>query len=151
MKVAKFVVAGILAFIATSLPSWASLAQADSASAVVRVQATIRPWLKFSATQPTSSYRVTAEDIRRGHIDLPHAITIHFQTNILEEIRFGIASGGPEKILLQTDHGLADAVRLAGEHPAIPITRVLDMRIVLPAGVREGTFPLHVALVPVAY
>jgi hypothetical protein len=149
MRVAKFAVAGILA-LATVQP-WAVPAQAASAGAVVRVQATIRPWLKFSATQPASSYRVTAEDIRRGHIDLPQAITIQVQTNIREEIRFDIASGGPEKILFQTDSGLADAVRLTGEHPAIPITRVLDMRIVLPADVREGTYPLHVALVPVAY
>lgn len=151
MSIANFVVAGILVFIATSLAPWASLAQADSASAVVRVQATIRPWLKFSASQPTSSYQVTAEDIRRGHIDLPQAITIQMQTNIREEISFNITSGGPEKILFQTDSGLADAVRLTGEHPAIPITRVLDMRIVLPADVREGTYPLQVALVPVAY
>jgi hypothetical protein len=149
MRVAKFAVAGILALL--TVHPWAVPAQAASASAVVRVQATIRPWLKFSATQPASSYRVTAEDIHRGHIDLPQAITIKVQTNIREEIRFDITSGGPEKILFQTDSGLTDAVRLAGEHPAIPITRVLDMRIVLPADVREGTYPLHVALVPVAY
>jgi len=149
MRIANLVIAGILAF-ASALP-WAPPAQANASSAVVRVQATIRPWLKFSATQPASSYRVTAEDIHRGHIDLPQAITIQVQTNIREEIRFDITSGGPEKILIQTDSGLADAVRLAGEHPAIPITRVLDMRIVLPADVREGTYPLHVALVPVAY
>ncbi|HXV19886.1 MAG TPA: hypothetical protein VD811_02705 [Desulfuromonadales bacterium] len=149
MRVAKFAVAGILA-LATAHP-WAVPAQATSASAVVRVQATIRPWLKFSATQPANSYRVTAEDIRRGHIDLPQSITIQMQTNIREEIRFDVASGGPEKILLQTDNGLTDAVRLAGEHPGLLITRVLDMRIVLPADVHEGIYPLQVALVPVAY
>jgi hypothetical protein len=150
MRIAKFAVAGILAFIAT-LPPWASPAQAASASAVVRVEATIRPWLKFSATQPVSSYRVTAEDIRRGHIDLPQAITIQMQTNIREEIRFDIASSGPERILVQADNGLADVIRMAGEHPEAPVIRVLDMRIVLPANVSEGTYPLHVALMPVAY
>jgi hypothetical protein len=149
MRVAKIIVAGILA-LATVQP-WATPAQATSAGALVRVQATVRPWVKFSATQPASTYRVTADDIRRGHIDFPQAITIQMQTNIREEIRFDITSGGPERILVQTASGLADVVRMQGEHPAMPITRVLDMRIILPDDVREGTYPLHVALVPVAY
>jgi hypothetical protein len=149
MGIAKFVVAGILA-LATVHP-WAFPAQAASASAVVRVQATILPWLKFSATQPASSYRVTAEDIRRGHIDFPQAITIQMQTNIREDIRFDVASGGPERILVQTGSGLADGVRVDGGGPTLPVTRVLDLRIVLPLDVREGTYPLQVALMPVAY
>jgi hypothetical protein len=119
---------------------------------VVRVQATIRPWLKFSATQLANSYRVTADDIRRGHVDLPQAITIQVQTNIPEEIRFDIASNGPERILVgYGGTALVDVFRIAGAHPAIPVTRTLDMRIVLPAGIPEGIYPLQVALAPTAY
>jgi hypothetical protein len=149
MRIAKIIVAGILAL--SIVQPWASLAQAASASTVVRVQATIRPWLKFSATQPASSYRVTAEDIRRGHIVLPQAITIQMQTNIREEVRFAISSGGPERILVPTASGLTDVIRMSGEHPGMPVTRVLDMRIVLPADAREGIYPLHFALMPMAY
>ena len=150
MRIAKFIVAGILAFAA--IHTWAPPAQATSSSASVRVQATIRPWLKFSATQLTSSYRVTADDIRRGHVDLPQAITIQMQTNIPEEIRFDIASGGPERILVGDAGSLpADAFRITGTHPATPVTRTLDMRVVLPAGIAEGIYPLQVALAPTAY
>jgi hypothetical protein len=149
MRVANLFIAGILAVI--FIQSWASPVQAASSSATVHVQATIRPWLKFSATQPTSSYKVTAEDIRRGHIDLPQALTISMQTNVREEISFDVSSQGPERLMVLDGDSLADAVRLAGTHPSIPVTRSLDMRIVLPPNALEGTYPLHVALAPVAY
>jgi hypothetical protein len=150
MRIAKLAIAGILAF-AAALP-WAPPAQANSSSAVVRVQATIRPWLKFSATQLASTYQVTAEDIRRGHIDLPQAITVQIQTNIPEEIHFDIASGGPERILVGDGGSIpTDAFRITGAKPAVPVTRTLDMRVVLPAGTTEGTYPLMVALAPTAY
>jgi hypothetical protein len=149
VKVANFVIAGILALAA--IPPWSSPVQAASSSAVVHVQATIRPWLKFSATQPAGSYRVTAEDIRRGHVDLPQAITISMQTNIREEIRFDVSSVGLERLMVRDGAALADVVRLAGTHPSVLVTRSLDMRIVLPPDAREGTYPLQVALAPVAY
>jgi hypothetical protein len=150
MRIAKLAIAGILAF-ASVLP-WAPPAQANASSAVVRVQATIRPWLKISATQTAHSYRVTAEDIRRGHIDLPQAITVQIQTNIAEEIRFDIASGGPERLLVGDGGSIpSDVFRIAGARPAVPVTRTLDMRVVLPAGTVEGTYPLMVALAPTAY
>lgn len=150
MRIANLVIAGILAF-ASALP-WAPPAQANASSAVVRVQATIRPWLKFSATQTAHSYRVTAEDIRRGHIDLPQAITVQVQTNIPEEIHFDIASGGPERVLVGDGGSIpSDVFRIAGARPAVPVTRTLDMRVVLPAGTTEGTYPLMVALAPTAY
>jgi hypothetical protein len=149
MRVAKLIIAVVLAFAA--IHPWTSPAQAASPSAVVHVQATIRPWLKFSATQPSGSYRVTAEDVRRGHIDLPQAITISMQTNIREEISFDISSYGPERLMVRDDGGLTNAIRLAGTHPSVPVTRSLDMRIVLPPDAREGTYPLQVALAPVAY
>ena len=149
MRVANLVIAGILAL--SAIHPWASPVQAASSSATVHVQATIHPWLKFSATQPSGNYRVTAEDIQRGHIDLPQAITISMQTNIREEIRFDVSSYGPERIMVLDGGGLADVVRLAGTHPSVLVTRSLDMRIVLPPDAREGTYPLQVALAPVAY
>jgi hypothetical protein len=147
----KLLVTGILAL--TILNPWAATVQAAaSTSATVQVRAVIRPWIKFSANQPVSSYRVTSADIRRGYIDFPQALTLSVQTNIRDAIRFEISSGGPERILVQ-DGGteLTDAVRVEGQHPAVPVTRVLDMRVVLPEGTREGTYPLLIAMAPIAY
>jgi hypothetical protein len=74
------------------------------------------------------------------------------QTNIPEAVRFDISSNGPERILLhEGDSGLAGALRMVGNHPAVPVTRILDLRIVLPANAQVGTYPLQVALAPMAY
>jgi hypothetical protein len=147
----KLLVTGLLAL--AILSAWASPVQASpGSSATVQVRAVIRPWIKFSANQPVSSYQVTSEDIRRGYIDFPQAMTIRVQTNISDAIRFEITSGGPEQILVQDgETGLTDAIRVEGQHPAAQVTRVLDMRVVLPEGTREGTYPLQIAMAPVAY
>jgi len=73
------------------------------------------------------------------------------KTNIRDEIRFDVASGGPERVLLQTTGGLSEAVHLAAASPAALVSRTLDMRIVLPSGTREGVYPLQVALMPTVY
>jgi hypothetical protein len=130
--------------------SWVCPAQSSS-RAVVHIQAVIKPWLKFSAIQPNYSYRITSEDIRRGHIDLPRAITISVQTNVREPIRFGISGDGPERILVQTDGGFSDSVSMDATQPSTPVTRIFDMRIVLPENAREGSYPLTVALSPMVY
>ena len=147
----KLLVTGILAL--AILSPWAAPVQASaSTSATVQVRAVIRPWIKFSASQPVSSYQVTGEDIRRGYIDFPQAMTISVQTNIRDAIRFDISSGGPERILVQDGGtGLTDAVRVESQHPAVSVTRVLDMRVVLPEGTREGTYPLQIAMAPIAF
>jgi hypothetical protein len=150
MSIAKCIVAGFLAVIAMQ-PLWTSSALADTNSAILHVQATVRPYLQFSATQPSGSYRVTVADIRRGHIDLPQALTIQMKTNIRDEIRFDVASGGPERVLLKTPGGLSNAVRMAAASPATLVSQTLDMRIVLPSETREGVYPLQVALMPTAY
>jgi len=124
---------------------------AFASTATLQVHATIRPYLNFSASQSVVSYRVTASDIRRGHIEIPQALTIQMKTNIRDEIRFDVASGGPERVLLKTTGGLSDAVHLAAASPAALVSRTLDMRIVLPSGTREGVYPLQMALMPTAY
>ena len=147
----KLLVTGILAL--AILNPWAAPVQASaSTSATVQVRTVIRSWIKFSANQPVSSYQVTKEDIRRGYIDFPRALTLSVQTNIRDAIRFEISSGGPEGILVQDGGtGLTDAVRIEGQQPAVPVTRTLDMRVVLAEGTREGTYPLQLAMAPIAY
>ncbi len=147
----KFLVMGILAL--AVLNPWAATVQASSgSSAPLQVRATIRPWIKFAATPRVASYLVTEEDIRRGFIDLPGALTLNVQTNIGEAIRFDISSNGPERILAhEGGSALTDTVRIKGQYPAIPIGRLLDMRVVLPEGTQEGTYPFQVAVEPVAY
>ena len=135
------------------LSPWAATVQASSSSsATVQVRAVIRPWIKFSANQPMTSYEVTSEDIRRGYIDFPQALTFSVQTNIREAIRFEISSGGPERILVKDGQsGLSEAVHVVGTLPSVLVTRNLDMRVVLAEGTQEGTYPLIVAMAPIAY
>ena len=147
----KFLVMGILAL--AVLNPWATTVRASSgSSALLQVRATIRPWIKFAATQQVSNYRVTEADIHRGFIDLPGALKLNVQTNIGEAIRFDISSNGPEQILAhEGGSALTDTVRIEGQHPAITVARVLDMRVVLPVGIQEGIYPFQVAVAPVAY
>lgn len=150
MKGMKLIAAGLLPL--AILLSWTTPEPAAASSATLNVQATIRPWLKFSASQPFGSYQVTEQDIRRGYLDLPQALTLQMQTNIPEEVSFEITSNGPERIFLhENGSGMAGALVIAGNHPAVPVTRVLDLRIMLPANARTGTYPLQVALAPMAY
>jgi len=117
-------------------------------SVALRVEATVKPYLQFSADQFIDSYRVTDADLRVGYVDLPGALSLQYQTNISEPIRFEIAASGPGQILVD---GQAGSVQIAEAQPGQRVRRDLDLRILLPAQMTSGIYPLRVDLAPMAY
>lgn len=134
--------------LATVLVAGPAISHTFAASASLRVHATIKPYLQFSASQAVHSYQVTAADIQAGHIDLPRALSLQYRTNIPETIRFEIASSGPEQVEV---NGRLGAIQVAEALPGQRVARNLDLRILLPAQTKEGIYPLELALAPVAY
>jgi hypothetical protein len=128
---------------------------ARAASATLRVQATIRPWMQFSAHQHQSFFRVTAKDIRRGYIDLPRALSVDLRTNIQDRIRLDLINDGPEEILVSNagsgNFGPGrEALSISAPAAGVPVTRNLDLRVLLPGREKEGLHPLQVTLSPQA-
>lgn len=119
-------------------------ATAMAAAIEVRVSASIRPWLKFSATPRLAIYQVDAAAAARGYVDLPAALDVEVTTNMRDPILLSLAGGGPETVLA-LDGGAADPWMLRFD-PGIgnsPVSRRFGLRILLPPGVGEGTYPLH--------
>jgi hypothetical protein len=118
--------------------------QANAASTSVRVSARILPWLNVTATPLVSSYRVDAEAIQRGFIDLPSSLSIKLSTNLRSDIDLSLESFGPERIVVGngTNSG-SDMIRIASIASNTPITRTVDLRVILPQGIAKGDYSLQ--------
>jgi hypothetical protein len=122
-----------------------SLANATSTS--VRVSARILPWLNVTATPLISSYRVDAEAIQRGFIDLPNSLSIQLSTNMRSDIDLSLESFGPERIVVGNGiNSGSDMIRIAPIASNTPITRAVDLRVILPQGIAQGDYPLQMNL-----
>lgn len=118
-------------------------AAAFGASTTVRVSATLRPWLKFSAVPQVGSYQVDAAALRRGYVDLPASLAVEVATNLREEVRFDLVSAGPETIQVLDGGATAPgSLRFAAATSNAPVARNFGLRILLPPGAGEGTYPL---------
>lgn len=136
----RLTVAGILLLLVVLLPV-VSL----GASTQVRVSASIRPWLKFSAVPLVNSYQVDAAAIRRGYVDIPSSLAVEVATNTRSEVLLDLASGGGEAIqVLDGGAGSSGTLRFAAANSNAPVARSFSLRVLLPAGTGEGTYPLNV-------
>lgn len=116
----------------------------SAASTSVRVAARILPWLNVSATALISSYRVDAEAIARGFIDLPNSLSIQLSSNLRSDVDLSLESFGPERIVVGngTDSG-TDMIRIETLASNTPITRSVNLRVILPQGIEQGDYPLQ--------
>lgn len=116
------------------------LQEAGAASTTLQVSARILPWLKVSTTPHTSSYQVDSVALERGYIDLPRSLSVHLTTNLQQDIELELNSFGPEGVQVAS----IGSLRIATPGRNIPVVRELDLRILLPEGIAQGTYPLQV-------
>ncbi|NIQ96766.1 MAG: hypothetical protein GWN87_23190 [Desulfuromonadales bacterium] len=144
---------GLLLLLGLCLPATAVAAPSQTR---LRVSATVTPWLQFSAQQHVQSFRVDSEDLERGFIDLPRAMTIRVQSNIRHPIAFRVLGTRGWRIKIResgrgssTEKGnlLLIDVALAGHATSTS----LDIRILLPEDTQVGRHQLLTTLIPEAY
>lgn len=121
-------------------------------SAKLHLTATVPPYVSLNATQRITSYQVRSEDLQRGYVDLPGAVTVTVRSNLSSGVPIVVDNGGIGQVLLR-ESGLgtfADGsftLNTAGFLPYTVITKNLDSRIVLPADAREGVYPFAISVV----
>lgn len=120
---------------------------AHAASTSIRVSARILPWLDVSAIPRIASYQVDADAIRRGFIDLPNALSIRLATNLRSEIDLNLISFGPGQVLV-ADGGRqgSELLRIPALAGNQPVTRELDLRVILSSDMKEGSYPLQLSV-----
>jgi hypothetical protein len=100
--------------------------------------------LNVTATPLISSYRVDAEAIQRGFIDLPNSLSIQLSTNLRSEIDLSLESFGPERVVVGNgSNSGSDMIRFAALASTMPTTRAVDLRVILPQGIAQGDYPLQ--------
>ncbi len=131
-------------------------ARAEGGNAHIQISATIRPWLKFSAQQHVQSYQVSAEDLRKGFVDLPRALSIHLQTNISHPIIFRILESNGQKLSV-SETGMVFPKNIVNKYvlnnaaAVKKIDKILDVRILLSKGTIIGLYPLNTTIMAEAY
>jgi len=138
------------AFSAVLLVSHLSFA---ATSARLQVSATILPFVSFNATQHVTTYQVKSEDLKRGYIDLPNAITVHVKTNMNGGVPVIVDNWGEGKVLVKESgtgifSGSSFTLNTVGFRPNTSISKNYDSRIVLPADAQEGVYPLNITMTP---
>jgi hypothetical protein len=120
---------------------------AASDKASLWVSATVTPWFKAQAIQQTSSYQVTREDIARGYTDLFAAVSIQFQTNIIDgKILLQVANSGAEQVLVKQAGTISDQLFIALLAENRQEKQTYDLRVVLSPEVVVGTYPLRLSM-----
>ncbi len=120
---------------------------ANAASTSVRVSARILPWMNVTATPLVSSYRVDAEAIQRGFIDLPNSLSIELSTNLRSDIDLSLESFGPERVVVGNGSSSgSDMIRFATLASNTPVTRSVNLRVILPQGIEQGDYPLQLSV-----
>ena len=122
-------------------------------SARLHVSATVFPFVSFNAAQHIATYQVNSEDLRRGYVDLPNAITVSFRTNISGGVPVFVDNWGGGRILIR-ESGTGSyqessfTLNTAGSRPNSFISKKFDSRIILPADAREGVYSLNISMTP---
>ncbi len=152
----KPISAVILAVAFLACGHYALMTYAANSSAVVKVSATVLPWVKLNASQHVTHYTVTADNMTRGYVDLPGAATVRVRSNENRTIGVTLLNEGPERILIKAsgtpDYPVAgEAVVIGRPQRGAEIARDLDLRVILPEGTREGTYTLNISLNPYTY
>jgi hypothetical protein len=124
-----------------------------AASAKLHVSATVLPFVSFNAAQHVATYQVNGEDLKRGYVDLPNAITVNVRTNVNGGVPVFVDNWGAGKVLVK-ESGTGNFVEssftlnTAGYRPNSLISKNFDSRIVLPADAREGVYQLTISMSP---
>lgn len=147
MSSRKFFSALLIAILLGASPSFAAT------SAKLHVTATVLPFVSFNAIQNVTTYQVNSEDIKRGYIDLPNAVTVNVRTNLNAGIPVMLESLGENRVLISESGRAAfvDSIftlNTAGYRPNAPISKSYDSRIVLSADAKDGVYPLIISMVP---
>jgi hypothetical protein len=122
-------------------------------SAKIQVSATVLPFVSFNAAQHVMTYQVNSEDLKRGYVDLPNAITVNVRTNLNGGVPVIVDNWGEGKVLVKESGtgnlpGSSFTLHTAGFRPNTFISKNFDSRIVLPADAREGVYPLTISMSP---
>lgn len=125
----------------------------DGTSARIQVSATILPYVNFNAIQHVATYHVGSEELKRGFVELPNAITVNVRTNVSGGVPVIVDNWGVGSILVKESgtmnfQGGSFTLATAGYRPNSPISKNFDSRIVLPADAREGVYPLNITMTP---
>lgn len=128
-----------------------SLLDAASSASTVQVSATIQPWLRFHVVQNVHAFQVTAEDLQRGFVDVIRSATIEVKTNEQRDLWVGVISHGPAEVLIKGASSGAFArssgsLNIGRQFPGLANSKDIDCRILIPAGTREGVYPLSLTL-----
>ncbi len=128
----------------------------QGATSTLTVCAKVLPLLKISTYQHVAQYQVTDHDLKRGYVDLPGSATVRVKTNENKSIGVTVLNEGPEKILVKESgtNNFSDSdgtLKIGQVKRGTETTRILDFRLILPQGVREGTYSLSIALNPYLY
>jgi hypothetical protein len=142
-----YYIASAFAVLLVSNPTFAAT------SARIQVSATILPFVSFNATKHVTTYQVKSEDLKRGYIDLPNAITVNLRTNLNGGVPVIVDNWGVGKVLVK-ESGIgifsdsSFTLNTVGFRPNTLISKNFDSRIVLPADAREGVYPLTISMSP---
>ncbi len=122
-------------------------------SARLHVSATVLPFVSFNAAQHVTTYQVNSEDLRRGYVDLPNAITVNVRTNINGGVPVIVDNQGGARILVKESgrgsfQGSSFTLDTAGYRPNSLISKNYDSRVILPDDAREGVYPLTISITP---
>ena len=124
-----------------------------AASAKLHLSATVTPFLSFNAIQNVTTYQINSEDIKRGYVDLPNAITLQVRTNLNAGVPVMVENSGTAKLLFKESGrsgfaGNAFTVDSASYRFNTPIRKSYDSRIILSTDAQEGSFPLLLFITP---
>lgn len=133
------------------LAAFQSLPSVAATSVKVHVSATVLPYVDFRASQNVKSYQVRSEDLQRGYIDLPNAITVNLRTNTQNGVHVMIENLGSGTVLVKESGSAVYAeswltLDNAGYRRGEPVSKQFDSRIILPPDAQEGTYPFAVAM-----
>jgi hypothetical protein len=117
------------------------------------VSATVAPFVSFNAVQNVTTYRVNSEDIQRGYLDLPNAITVKVKTNLGAGVPVTVENFGGARVLIKESgrsvfEGDTFTVNTGDYRSNTQISKNYDSRIVLTADAKEGDYPLIISMTP---
>lgn len=122
-------------------------ATAAGHKASLRVGATVMPWFKAEAIQQTRSYQVTREDLARGYTDLSAALSIHYQTNIVNgKILLQVANSGAGLVLVKQSGNVSEQLFITSLAGNPQEEQTYDLRVILAPEAVVGIYPLHLSV-----
>lgn len=144
IRIARYMTVVFFAVLAIAAPGFAATAEK------LHVTATVLPFVFFNSIQNVATYQVRSDDIKRGYVDIPNAVTVTLRTNVTRGITVIVDNRGSGRILLKENRSgdfMGNSINLStdGHRAGELISRSFDSRIILPADAQEGVYPLSVA------